>query len=274
MTGQRNGHDSGEASAPALDAGFAPSRAPHPRAKGGSGHGRHQLPHRVSDLVRSAVLEGTYSSEHQLIEEALVHLHGASRNAVRHAMQQLLAEGIVSRAPRRGTYPSWTGARIHLFDVYPIDGGGMEPGGMHRELVASTPYLRQKLQTEDATLRMVETTSRLRGEPLGIRTAYFSSHFDMEVLIGREASPRTLAEVIAGIFAREMGRVTTEISATVADSGVARILGVAPGVPLLRREQLIHDLDGKPVEIAFDTLRADRATFMMLGDSDPDSAPA
>lgn len=254
------------------DPARVPPRLEHPRAKGGSGHGRHQLPHRVRDLVRSAVLSGTYSSEDQLIEEALVHLYGASRNAVRHALQQLLAEGVVSRAPRRGTYPSWAGARIHLFDVYPIDGGRMEPGDMHRELVASTPYLRERLQTDERMLRMVETTSMLGGAPLGIRTAYFSSRFDMEVRATRGPSPRTLAEVIAGIFARELGRVTTEISATAADAGVARILGVAPGSPMLRREQLIHDGDGRPVEIAFDALRADRATFTMLDDPHPGPA--
>ncbi|WP_349428882.1 GntR family transcriptional regulator [Microbacterium sp. LWS13-1.2] len=272
MAASGNGDDAGAENVRTADALLAASRPEHPRAKGGSGHGRHQLPHRVRDLIRSAVLAGTYSSGDQLIEEALVHLHGASRNAMRHALQQLLAEGVVSRAPRRGTYPSWAGARVHVLDVYRIDGGRMEPGGMHRELVASTPYLREKLQTDERMLRMVETTSMLGGEPLGIRTVYFSSRFDMETEARRGTSPITLAEVIAGIFARELGRVTTEISATVADAGVARILGVAPSSPVLRREQLIHDDDGRPVEIAFDALRADRATFTMF--DDPHLAPA
>lgn len=236
----------------------------HPRAKGGSARGRHQLPHRVRDLIRSAVIEGEYSSEDQLIEDVLVHLHGASRNAVRRALQQLLTEGIVSRAPKRGTYPSWDGARLHLVDVYPVEGTDhLEGGTVERGLVLSTPYLRERLQTEDEELRMVESISLWHGEVIGMRTAYFSSAFDISDLITRDPAPATLSDIIAGIFARDLGHVTTEISASVADAATAKVLRTSPGVPLLRREQLVHDSAGLPVEIVFDTVRADRATFKL-----------
>ncbi|WP_426323329.1 GntR family transcriptional regulator [Microbacterium sp. E-13] len=235
----------------------------HPRAKGGHSRGRHQLSHRVRDLVRSAVLAGEYSSQDQLIEEVLMHTHGASRNAVRRALQQLLEEGVVRRAPRRGTFPDWGGARLHLVDVYPVEGADEVSGGaIDRRLVPSTPYLRDRLRTDDAQLRMVESTSILRGEVIGLRTAYFSSDFDV-VQPADHPQANTLAEIIATIFSKDLGHVTTEISASIADAATARILHAPPGIPLLRREQLVHDSMGLPVEIVFDTFRADRTTFKL-----------
>jgi GntR family transcriptional regulator len=218
----------------------------------------------VRDLIRSAVIAGDYSSEDQLIEDVLVHLHGASRNAVRSALKQLLAEGVVSRAPKRGTYPSWDGARLHLIDVYPVDGTDqLEGGAVERRLVSSTPYLRERLRTDEEELRMVESISLWHGEVIGMRTAYFSSRFDVMDLIDRDPPLTTLSEIIAGIFARDLAQVTTEISASLADAATAKVLRTNPGVPLLRREQLVHDSAGLPIEIVFDTVRADRATFKL-----------
>lgn len=236
----------------------------HPRARGGVSHGRHHLPYRVRDLVRSAVLQGWYSSDDQLIEEVLVHTHAASRNAVRHALQQLLAEGIVTRSPRRGTYPSWDGVRLHMIDVHSTDGTVLGLGRhVERKLVPATRFLKEKLQTDDDLIRMVETTSELHGQPLGMRTAYFSSRYDIVGLMTREQQPNTLAGVIAGIFDRELGYVTTEVSASLADGKIARVLDIAEGSPVLRREQLVRDSVGQPIEIAFDSFRADRTTFVL-----------
>jgi len=246
----------------------------HPRARGGYSRGRHHSPHRVRDLVRSAVLEGWYSSEDQLIEDVLIHTHAASRNAVRNALQQLLTEGIVTRSPRRGTFPSWDGTRIHLVDIHSLDRDA-ERGGrvITRGLVPATPFLQGRLGTEDASLRIVESVFELRGEPIGIRTAYFSSRFDIEAATDSAPRPNTLAGVIAGIFSCELGYVTTEISAGLVDDRTAQVLKMERGSPVLRREQLVRDDVGQPVEILFDCFRADRATFMLSDFGSPGAWP-
>lgn len=244
----------------------------HPRSKGGHSHGRHHVQHRVRDLLRSAVVEGLYSSEDQLIEDVLVHTHAASRNAVRFALQSLLAEGVVTRDARRGTYPSWDGARVHMVDIRSVGGDHSEAltGELiERSLVPATSLLQGKLRTEAATLQMVENSVKFRGEIIGIRTAYFSSEYDVADLVARQPPGiDSLAKVIAVMFTRDLGYVTTEVSAALVDVQTARVLDIREGSPVLRREQLVHDCTGQPVEVVFDCFRADRAT-LILPDFDP-----
>jgi GntR family transcriptional regulator len=57
--------------------------------------------------LRTAILENRYSEGEPLpTEAALVASHQVSRQTVRHAMQTLVAEGMIYRVPGRGTFPA------------------------------------------------------------------------------------------------------------------------------------------------------------------------
>ena len=73
----------------------------------------------VAARIRRAILDGTYISGERLIEGALAHELGVSRNPVRAALRKLAAEGLVTIAPRRGaTVTRLThGEAVELFEI-------------------------------------------------------------------------------------------------------------------------------------------------------------
>ncbi|OLL72908.1 putative transcriptional regulator of N-Acetylglucosamine utilization, GntR family [Pseudonocardia sp. Ae168_Ps1] len=236
---------------------------PHPRASGGTARGRHTFPRRVREMLRASVRGGYLVVDDKLVEDQLMESLNASRSAVRAALQQLADEGFVDRQQRRGTVVVRRGVAVRLRDTVTALGATevtlqmAEQGG-----VPSTPLLRHRLGVPDAVLRMNENIFRADGEVIGVRTAYFPSSFTTPSYAG----PAALDVVFADFFGVGLGRVQTEIGAAGADDRTGRLLGVAPGAPVLLREQLFHDEDDRPVQVVFDNYRADRVTFV----DDPD----
>jgi len=66
----------------------------------------------LRDQIRDEIAAGQYSDGARLpTESELVARHGLSRQTVRRAFQDLVAEGVVFRVPGRGTYASERGRR-------------------------------------------------------------------------------------------------------------------------------------------------------------------
>src|SRR4051812_33398291 len=59
---------------------------------------------RVADAVREEVVEGRLRPGGRLPEQALAHALGVSRNTVREALSQLVAERVLVREPNRGGF--------------------------------------------------------------------------------------------------------------------------------------------------------------------------
>jgi DNA-binding GntR family transcriptional regulator len=60
------------------------------------------LRQRVADNIRSAIIEGKFKPGERLKESELCEWTGVSRSAVREALRQLEAEGVVANIPNRG----------------------------------------------------------------------------------------------------------------------------------------------------------------------------
>ena len=72
---------------------------------------------RVADAVRNEVVEGRLRPGGRLPEQALSHALGVSRNTVREALSQLVAERVLVREPNRGVYVAVPDAEA-VRDVY------------------------------------------------------------------------------------------------------------------------------------------------------------
>jgi DNA-binding GntR family transcriptional regulator len=57
---------------------------------------------KAQDLIRSAILNGYFSTGHKLVERELCKLTGASRSILREALVKLEASGLIERQSYRG----------------------------------------------------------------------------------------------------------------------------------------------------------------------------
>jgi GntR family transcriptional regulator len=233
---------------------------------------RQDAPLRVLDQLRLAIRTG-WPARAKFDEFTLRSELGASRTAVREALQQLAAEGLVSREASRGTVLSGS---IRLIPVAEHDGAGedavlIDTIDSHR--VPSTAYLREMLSTDATTLvctRHLFTSPRLPG-PIGVRTSYH--RVEVERPVRRQAPVGVLAETFAEVFGAALSDVQSRFSAERASLEVARALRVPQGTVVLTREQRLSSTRGRVEELSFGHFRSDRVAFTEGGGSDASPRP-
>ncbi|MCL8025057.1 GntR family transcriptional regulator [Nocardioides bruguierae] len=232
----------------------------HPRATGGSARGRQPSARRVLDLLNASIRDGVISPDRPLAEEDLMRVFGSSRAAVRSALGQLAASGMVERRPRVGTWLNRGWTELALTD-FQDDAGEIELQITEQGRVATSPLLRERLQTDDEVVRMVENTWSADGDLLGMRTAYFRTSYSIDPAVW-VTEPVRMVDVLSGFFHVTVGRGIVSIGADVADDRTARLLRVQPGTALINRDITYYDAEDQPVQTVFDRFRADRVRLV------------
>lgn len=195
------------------------------------------------------------------MESELVAESGASRTAVREALDTLTAQGLVTRVRGRGTRVT---GRITVLPLEDLRGATDDPAtGVtvdRREVrpVPCPPQVRDALGTDHETVGFVEDVFLVAGEPIGLRVAY---HDPAGRQLPREGPAPTIARAFRETFGTELAEVTSAVEVVAADERTARILGVPVGSPLLAREQRLTDVEGRVREINYAQYRADRVSF-------------
>ena len=210
--------------------------------------------------VRNGILQGDYADGRRLPTEAeLAERHHVSRQTVRRAFQDLVAQGMVYRVPGRGTF------------VTPRDGRYLRQFGSVDDLMALSVDT-----TMDVTVplrRQVEVSaaSRLRQPGDVVHSVAFRRwHDGTPFCLTTVYLPLTVGALLAGVpeLATEGagGKTTiialldTRLEASIAeadqsitvaeDAKAAEQMGCAPNHPLLRVDRLYSDTAGRPVELA------------------------
>ncbi|MFC5813803.1 GntR family transcriptional regulator [Nonomuraea harbinensis] len=211
--------------------------------------------------VRGDILSGRYADGRRLPTEAeLAERHGVSRQTVRRAFQDLVAEGLVYRVPGRGTFAS------------PREGTYLRQFGSVEDLMALSVDTRMDITVPLHRRVDVAAAGRLRlasdavsslafrrlhdAVPFCLTTVFLPPHVggllrDVPELAAEGA---TSAFTVIGLLDTRLGAPIAEadqsITVAAADPATSRHLGCAPGHPLLRIDRLYHDTDGTPVELA------------------------
>lgn len=217
--------------------------------------------HRLATDLRTAILKGRYRVGDQLPTEAeLVEQYGVSRQTVRRAFHDLVAEGMVHRSAGRGTF------------VAPRDGEYLRQFGSIDDLMALsldtdleviTP-LRRRVDI-DAAGRLGLTTDvvhsivflrRHEATPLCLTTVHLPPDIARRLDDARElhvAGAITEATVIGLLDARlasPIAEADQSITACPAPPDVARHLACDSATPVLRIERLYRSTAGTAVELA------------------------
>jgi GntR family transcriptional regulator len=224
--------------------------------------GRRESTYRVlARELRGQILQGMYPDDRRLPTEAeLAASHQVSRQTVRRAFQDLVAEGMVYRVPGRGTFAtSKDGTYIRQFgSVDDLMGLSVDT-----QLEVITPLRRQV---------DVNAAGRLRLDSDAVHTVVFRRLHDatpfclttvfLPPAIGRklesvpdlnEAGSTSTVTIIGLLDARlEAPIAEAEQSVTVdlASAEAAVQLGCPEGHPVLRIDRLYRDTMERPVELA------------------------
>ncbi len=217
--------------------------------------------HRVARDLRTAILQGRYGAGDQLPTEAqLVEQYRVSRQTVRRAFHDLVAEGIVQRSPGRGTFVARRDGQ-HLRQYGSIDDLMALSADTELEIVSP---LRRHVDIEAAgrlglasdTVHSVAFVRRHESTPLCLTTVHLppqiaSCLHDVPELGAVGAT--TAATVIGLLDARlpsPISEAEQSITACPAPAHVAQLLGCEERAAVLRVDRLYRTEAGDPVELA------------------------
>lgn len=209
----------------------------------------------VRETIRRQVKAGELIDKTgRLMTEAELGKHfGVSRITIRNAIRPLVDEGMFERERGRGTFlrtnqpENWVGRLMGFSET--IRDAGYQPGakvllqGMtNRHDAEVRAKLRERAVWQLKRVRLADDI------PIAIEHAFYPPD------IGLELEKRDLTSIVMyRVFETEIGfnirEATQTISASLADAGSARLLGVKAGSPLLSIERLTVNTDARPLEL-------------------------
>ena len=221
--------------------------------------------HQIYLVLREQLLEGQFSAGLPG-ELALMQQFDVARVTVRRALEQLSAEGLISREPGRGTR------------VLPVGSSRAPLTGLLENLVSmslktSVTVLEVSMVTAsdnvanalqltvgDSVQKAVRVRQTQDG-PISHITTYVPAEIGRH--FGREELAKTPILVLMEASGVKVGRAHQTISARLADVLVAKHLKVAVGSALLAVRRLIYDDQDRPVQWLHGLYRPDRYEYEM-----------
>lgn len=240
--------------------------------------------HQIYLVLREQLHEGRF--ERGLPGElALMHQFGVARVTVRRALEQLAAEGLISREPGRGTRslvgeaapaqaPAADGQRTHLNGLLE----NLVTMSLHTtvrvltvETIGAPGAVAEALQVPPgAPVQKAVRVRSTREGPLSHITTYVPGEIARR--FGRKELATKPILVLLEESGVKVGRAHQTVSARLADTEVARHLDLAVGSALLAVRRLIYDAQERPVQWLHGLYRPDRYEYEMqlsrVGDID------
>ncbi|OZC45754.1 hypothetical protein CH286_17175 [Rhodococcus sp. WWJCD1] len=247
-------------------------RARYIRAQSNRGEKSVTSPRRVYELIRSGIRRGTMPHDEVLSEQHLIETLGATRNAVRKALQMLADDGVVLRARRAGTSIAHDIVAVRDGEVGPRAWAGMPDAGrltvetLECRRITAPAVIQEFIGTDVESVILLEQIGRMNAKPLYLRVGYCITDFDIGEFTERIESNHSEFPPIAvahhRIFGTTYGGSSSVVEAISCQERAAELLEMQVGSPVLLRELITRDTDGRPSELSFTHFRADRVAII------------
>jgi GntR family transcriptional regulator len=187
---------------------------------------------------------------------------GVSIGTLRHAVDELVAEHILVRRQGRGTFVATHSADRFLFQFFHVE---RSDGLREVPQVELLGFARQRLVDDAAAAALglapgdpvysIENRLALQGRPvvhdqITLPAALFKGLTERRL---RER-PGTIYQLYQSEFAITVVRAVERARAVAADRATARVLGLAPGAPVMRVSRTALTFGDKPVEYRVSTI--------------------
>jgi GntR family transcriptional regulator len=217
----------------------------------------------VADVLRRQVLQGTFAAGSLPAETTLAAEFGASRNAVRDALDLLRAEGLVERVPGVGTVVAGRKYPHGLEHLLGLGETLREHGEISNEvraagLVTAPPEIAARLRVPPGEqVVYIDRLRHLNGTPLSLDLTYLARAVG-EPLLTADLRGTDIFVLIERTCGQPLGTAALTVEAVSADRHSAAVLGAPAGAALLMVERLSHLADGRPVDLEYIRFRGDR----------------
>jgi GntR family transcriptional regulator len=225
---------------------------------------RQRSSRRAYDLLRAYLRD--IQPGQRLIDDHVASMINSSRGSVRYAMHALVEEGVLTRAPRVGTTLAGQMMKVGLDELTAtslVDAQGrprLHVTRLTHKVIPSAPYVRDRLETLDTRVQLLETLVTLDGTPVSVREAYLSEAIDREAIT--DEIDDDLDAVMERVFGEAVGEIESTIESISCSEKTAASLGVPAGSPLLLRETLMRSVSGRPLMLNFTQYRGDRVSLV------------
>jgi DNA-binding GntR family transcriptional regulator len=225
----------------------------------------------LREQLRDEIAAGRYPDGARLpTESELVTRHGLSRQTVRRAFQDLVAEGVVYRVPGRGTYASEPG-RHYLRQLGSIedlmslsDDTTMEVlAGLRRRVDVDAA---SRLRLDDDVVYSVVFRRLHDGVPFVLTTVHLVPSAAQPLLASPAladgaAGTHTIIGLLEPHLSEPIAEAAQSITVAPADGVVAEAVRCAAGHPMLRVDRLYSDSSGRPVELSVSHFLPEQYTY-------------
>lgn len=225
----------------------------------------------LSRQLRDEIAAGRYRDGARLpTESELVERHGVSRQTVRRAFQDLVAEGVVYRVPGRGTYADESAVRYlrqlgSIEDLMSLsEDTTMEVlRGLARRVDVDAA---SRLRLDDDVVYTVVFRRLHGGIPFVLTRVHLVEDVAAAVLDAPElargaVSPHTIIGLLEPQLRYPITEAAQSITVAAADAEVAAAVGCEPGHPMLRVDRLYSDSTGTPVELSVSHFLPEQYTY-------------
>jgi GntR family transcriptional regulator len=225
----------------------------------------------LREQLRSEIAAGQYRDGARLpTESELVARHGLSRQTVRRAFQDLVAEGLVYRVPGRGTYAGEPGRRYlrqlgSIEDLMSLsDDTTMEVlAGLRRRVDVAAA---SRLRLDDDVIYTVVFRRLHDGVPFVLTTVHLVPSVAQPVLASSALADgavgtHTVIGLLEAHLTEPIAEAAQSITVAPADELVAGAVRCQPGHPMLRVDRLYSDSVGRPVELSVSHFLPEQYTY-------------
>jgi GntR family transcriptional regulator len=225
----------------------------------------------LADQLRAAIERN--GAEEQLPTEAeLSRRYGLSRQTVRRAYQELVADGVVTRVPGRGTFPTPPGPYVRSLGSF--DDLLAQPEDTELEVVvplrvAGQPHCGAADRLRASPVMEVRLRRMQGGLPYAATVVSLPAHVGRRLLrvrLLRTVGARrqtTVLELLDGVLEPPIASARQDITVDGAPPDLAGLLDLAPGAPVLRIDRLYLDGEDRPVEFAVSYMHPERYTYRL-----------
>ncbi|MGV0851774.1 GntR family transcriptional regulator [Mycolicibacterium phlei] len=225
----------------------------------------------LRDQLRGEIAAGRYRNGQRLpTESELVAAHGVSRQTVRRAFQDLVAEGVVYRVPGRGTYAREPERRylrqfgsIEDLMSFSVDTTMEVLVGLRRRVDVNAAA---RLRLADDVVYTVEFRRLHDGIPFVRTVVHLAPAVATKVLEAPDLADGAVGtQTVIGVLEPHLSSPITEAAQSItvgnADAAVAEAVGCEVGHPMLRVDRLYSDAAGQPVEFSVSHFLPEQYTY-------------